>query len=74
MFEPVLYEKKIFEPVDNKIPDHWIREEFEDGEYYIDPPEFSDAGFFEDYFDGRKSAINVYERYLKLNGLARSRK
>ena len=67
--EPILYEKKNFDVMDDEIPEHWIRTNFDDGEYYIDPPEFVDAGFFEDYFDGVSSVVNKYNRYLKLNGL-----
>ena len=69
--EPVLYEKKNFDVVDDEIPQQWVRQDFADGEYYIDPPEFSEPGFFEDYFDGVQSAINKYNRYLRLNGLGK---
>lgn len=67
--EPVLYPKEYFEVVDELIPPHWVRTDFEDGEYYIDPPEFSGVGFFEDYFDGIQSVVKKYHRYLKLNRL-----
>ena len=67
--EPILYRKENFDIVDSVIPDHWVKKEYPDGDYYIDPPEFSEPGFYEDYFDGRPQAVKIYERYLTLNGL-----
>lgn len=69
--EPILYPKKLFEVVDFSYPSNWIRTEFDDGEYYIEPPEFSEVGFFEDYFEGNSEAISIYIRYLEKNGLKR---
>ncbi len=68
--EPILYPKELFDVIDQSYPDSWIRTEYDDGEYYIDPPEFSGAGFFEDYFDGDERAIQIYSAYLKSNGLS----
>jgi hypothetical protein len=67
--EPILYSKKLFDVVDSKIPDHWVTKKYEDDEYYIDPPEFSEPGFYEKYFDGVKSAVKIFDRYLKLNAI-----
>ena len=67
--EPVLYPKDLFSIIDDNIPKHWIRDDGEDGDYYIDPPEFSEPGFYEDLFDGKQYAVKRYKRYLKLNGL-----
>lgn len=67
--EPVLYPKTIFDVLDDSIPTDWVRTDFEDGEYFIDPPQFSEIGFFEDYFDGIESALSTYNSYLKNNGI-----
>lgn len=69
LLEPVLYSKELFEIDEPTIPSDWVEQTFDDGEYYIDPPEFSEAGFYENYFDGQSQAAKIYERYLILNGL-----
>ncbi len=68
-FEPILYPKNIFDVIEPNYPDYWVKTEFDDGEYYIDPPEFSGIGFFEDYFDGVSKVILIYNKYLKINGI-----
>ncbi len=67
--EPVLYRNDIFDVMDSHVPDHWVRREYSDGEFYLEPPEFSEIGFFEDYFDGKESAVVEYSRYLVLCGI-----
>jgi len=67
--EPILYRKELFEVIDESIPSNWVRVDYDDGEYYIDPPELSVTGFYEDYFDGNAVAIKKFNRYMKLNGL-----
>ena len=64
--DPVLYPKLLFEIVDSNIPNDWITENFDD-EDYIDPPEFSTPGFYEDYFDGVSTAVDKFEAFRKLN-------
>ena len=71
LLEPVLYGKDIFDVVESTVPGDWINRKYEDGEYHFYPPDFSEVGFFEDYFDGFAPAIEKYNRYLKLNGLER---
>ena len=63
--EPLLYPKGLFTIVDDTIPEDWVREDYPDGEYYIDPPEFSKPGFYEDYFDGVPSALSAFKKYVK---------
>lgn len=65
--EPVLYKKDVFDVIDPHVPEHWIRRDYSDGEFYLNPPEFSEVGFFEDYFDGDQDALNKYNRYLIMN-------
>lgn len=68
-FEPILYPKELFEIIDPSYPNNWVRAEFDDGEYYIEPPEFSEVGFFEDYFEGCTEAIGIYKSYLEKSGI-----
>lgn len=63
--EPVLYPKPSFRVVDHRIPGDWAREDFPDGEYYIDPPETSAVGFYEDLFDGDPTAVAVFKGVWK---------
>lgn len=67
--EPVLYAKELFEVIESSYPSDWIKTEFDDGEYYIEPPEFSEIGFFEDYFEGSSETIDIYKRYLVRIGI-----
>lgn len=64
---PFLYPKKFFIIVDPTIPDDWVKEEFDDGEYYIDPPLLSGRGFYEDYFDNKPYAVQNLKEYLQKN-------
>lgn len=68
-FEPTLYRKELFDVLETGYPESWIKTEYEDGEYYIEPPELSGIGFYEDYFDGVESAVLAYKNYLKGNGI-----
>ncbi|WP_163832156.1 hypothetical protein [Spartinivicinus ruber] len=65
--EPYMYPKELFEVIDDNIPSNWVRREFEDGEYYLDPPELSELYFYEDYFDGVPSVVERFRMYLKSN-------
>jgi hypothetical protein len=62
--EPILYPKYLFEVVDPAVPESWIREEYGPDEYYIDPPELSRPGFYEDYFDGKPEARKIFAQFL----------
>ena len=62
--DPVLYPYRFFEEIEDPIPDNWIREDFQEGEFYIDPPELSGRGFYEDYFDGKNYAVIKLKEYL----------
>ena len=51
--EPVLFEKELFEVVDPYEDSTWVKKgPFEDGDYYVDPPECRQPGFYERWFDG----------------------
>jgi hypothetical protein len=59
--EPILYPKALFDIVDASIPDGWIKQTFEDGVYFVGPPELSAVGFYEAYFDGKPGALGKFE-------------
>ncbi|MDQ9010527.1 hypothetical protein RFI36_13020 [Acinetobacter gerneri] len=61
--EPVLYEKEIFDIIDPTIPNNWVKVGGED-EYALSPPELSTKYFFEEYFDGKKNVIQIFEKYV----------
>ncbi|MCH7315480.1 hypothetical protein [Acinetobacter sp. ANC 3882] len=63
--EPILFDKNLFEITDPTIPKSWIKQEYEDGEYSITPPEFlTHRYFFEEYFDGNSDVIQQFNNYL----------
>lgn len=62
--EPILYPKKLFTVVDPKIPEGWVKKSYSDGEYFIDPPELSEPGFYEDYFDGKPYALEIFRNFI----------
>lgn len=70
MWEPILYPKYLFDVIDASIPEWWIRKEYSADEYYINPPEFTEPGFYEDYFDGIPEAKDIYYKFLLSAGLA----
>jgi hypothetical protein len=57
---PYLYAARPFEIVDAREPKDWVTESGEDGERYSYPPPLNDAGFFEDFFDGRSKAVKAF--------------
>ncbi len=60
--EPILFPKELFSVVDGTIPSGWVRVEYDDGEYHIDPLETSGVGFYEDYFDRDERAVAAFNR------------
>jgi len=63
--EPILYPVGYFHRVDDSIPPTWvIHDDPWDGGFW-GPAEFRVPGFLEDYFDGKKEAIEIYNRLLK---------
>ena len=62
--EPILYPKYLFTVLDSSIPSSWIRNEFDDGEYFIGPPELNICGFYEDFFDGKTEAVSIFRNVL----------
>lgn len=58
--KPYLYPAHLFEVIDSHEPAAWITEYGPDGERYSYPPELTEAGFFEDYFDGQVHALSTF--------------
>ncbi len=68
--EPIFYPKYLFDIIDSTIPDWWIKEDFKEDDYYfINPPELSRREFYEDYFDHKPEAIEIFEKFLVSYGL-----
>ncbi|MFH0730518.1 MAG: hypothetical protein V2B19_29760 [Pseudomonadota bacterium] len=57
---PYLYPANLFRVVDRREPAFWITKYGEDGERYSYPPVLNEAGFFEDYFDGKDEALSKF--------------
>jgi hypothetical protein len=60
--EPILYPNYLFDTIDSTIPEKWVRQDFDDGEYHTNPPELSEKGFYEKYFDGDSNAITIFKK------------
>src|SRR5690349_12693430 len=58
--DPVLYEKEYFEVVEPSIPVSWVRQDYDDGQYFIDPPELSGRGFYEAWHDRDEKARSLF--------------
>lgn len=58
--KPYLYPARLFEVIDPHEPSIWTTEYGEDGERYSYPPVLNEAGFFEDYFDGKDEALSQF--------------
>ena len=54
---PYLYPCRLFKVVDAREPDEWISELGDEGERYSYPASLNAPGFFEDFFDGKKSTV-----------------
>src|SRR6266496_4292778 len=61
---PYLYPRRLFSVVDASEPEDWVEERGEYGERYAYPPALNRAGFFEDYFDAKRSAVRTFWRVL----------
>jgi len=63
--QPYLYPAKLFELIDRHQPESWIKRYGEDGEMYAYPHELSRPGFFEDWFEHKRSALATLELTLR---------
>lgn len=61
---PYLYPREIFNIVDAREPEDWVKELGEDNERYAYPPPLNSVGFFEDYFDGKPEAVATFWRVM----------
>ena len=62
--QPYLYPHRLFEVVDASEPADWVQDTGGDGERYAYPPALAAVGFFEDYFDGKKSEVSTFWRVV----------
>jgi hypothetical protein len=69
---PYLYPHQLFTIVDKTPGALWRETTGDDGERYVYPPQLSEPGFFEDYFNSLPAAIATLQAYL-LKAAARSR-
>jgi len=58
--KPYLYPPNIFHVIDDSEPNDWNTEYGDGGERYSYPIDLNEAGFFEDYFDGKEDAISLF--------------
>jgi len=65
--EPILYPKCLFEICDSSLPPDWQFNEWETGDYYLDPRPTAAPGFYERYFcsDGDLQAQVDAQRVLR---------
>lgn len=61
--DPILYPKYLFTVVDATVPESWKRRDFDEGTYYIDPPEMSERGFWCHFDEGKPEAIANFRAY-----------
>jgi hypothetical protein len=58
---PYLYPSRLFKIIDRREPEEWVSE---DGERYAYPAPLNAPGFFEDFFDGKKAAVETFWRAM----------
>jgi hypothetical protein len=58
--KPYLYSPDIFQVIDDSEPTDWSTEFGQEGERYSYPIALNQAGFFEDYFDGKEESISLF--------------
>lgn len=61
---PTLFDPFHFEVIDCSRPDFWITE-YDEGDEYSYPAEWKRQGFFEDYFNGNKEVVAIFDTVLK---------
>jgi hypothetical protein len=61
---PYLYPSELFEVLDPREPEDWVREVGDDQDRYAYPPAFNATGFFEDFFDAKKEAVATFWRVV----------
>jgi len=71
--EPILFPKSLFSVIDDHIPDDWIWDRYAEDEYYANPPELQEPGFYEDFHDRKPDAIKRFDDFLQRHGIAQGR-
>lgn len=62
--EPILYPKECFIANEREVPKDWVKRDYPDGEYHIDPPECAYPGFYEEFFDGNNQIRQQFKDVL----------
>lgn len=70
--QPYLYPARLFEIIDAREPEDWIKERGKDNEQYAYPLALNRAGFFEDFFDQKKDVVAAFWQAVN-QGLAANR-
>ena len=71
--EPILFPKTLFSVIDDRIPEDWIWDRYASDEFYANPPELHQPGFYEDFFDHKPAAIGRFDAFLQKHGITRQR-
>jgi hypothetical protein len=67
--EPILFPKEGFRVVDDAIPQDWVWDRQGDDEYYGGPAALQIPGFYEDFFEGQREAVEQFTHYLQQSGI-----
>jgi hypothetical protein len=67
--EPILYPKDYFLELDDEHPIDWVMVVYGEGDYFCEPKEFSERGFFERFFDQDPVAVKTFRAYCKEHGI-----
>jgi len=62
---PYLYPRKVFRMTDPTEPTDWETYIGDDGERYSYSPPMNRPGFWEDYFDNKRSAVSAVREYFE---------
>lgn len=61
--EPILYPKHLFDVLDHSLPPGWRLDEYEDGEYHLDPHLAARPGFYEEYFSSGGDRVTQFSAH-----------
>ncbi|MFC4500639.1 MULTISPECIES: hypothetical protein [Streptomyces] len=58
---PGLYDSRLFEVTDGSVPQHWAVSHAASGDITLGPEKWERAGFWDDFFDGERWAVDLYQ-------------
>ena len=65
---PALFEASLFKITDPRVDEAWIVKYDDSGEIELVPELWSTPGFWEDFFDGKPTAVALYHEVLQRKG------